>query len=602
MYLLKRIQINLIGWIISGSLLLTSIFAQYVGAGIHDVATLFIPITLGVAGLMMNKNHFVFFSIIAVLMETSISYMQINSLTSGIVSETAEVVDYFVPPILFFSFSILLFFAAFQYRAALEDTESAMRRYRDIFSSTKDGIIITSLDGYILDSNNSLAINIGIEKSLDYIQDLPNWNREIHLQIGDQKEVQFDWIYSSGKEGLTNNKIIYVRANQIKIRDTQQIIWIFQDVTKARQLTELSHQADKIRAIGQLASGIAHDFNNQTAGMVGMVERLNTYCKDIPEASEYLNQILYKHYHAGEQISQLLSLGKPQVRNKTAVNIYEIVKQSSTFLNQNYDQHIEFIFNLKTEQTTIFANRSQIENIVLNLLLNARDSMSDGGTITIDIKENNRDHVPGIQLLITDTGLGMDDESIRCAFEPFYTTRDEGTGLGLFMVYTNIEAHNGHIELQSKIGEGTTVNIWLPTELSFPVDNLAPKSASVNTLKKHILLIEDNLTIAESTEIQLSHRGYTVGCAYSGSEAIEYCKNHFDLHCILLDVMLPDTTGDILFPTLKDLHPQTPIIVISGFASKSVIDNLINAGASAFISKPYRFSTLDTQIQSLISK
>lgn len=602
LYLLNNVRINLIGWIIACALLFTSIFAQYVGAGIHDVATIFIPIALGLAGLLMNKNHFVLFSIITVVLETFVSCLQLNNLTSGIVSENVELVDFFVPPILFLSFSILLYFAAFQYRSALEDTEFAMRRYRDIFSSTKDGIIITGLDGNILDSNISFTINIDIDKSSKFIQDLPNWDKQIHLKVIDDSEVQFDWLYkATNKNKSQKYKLIFVRANQIKVRDEMQIIWIFQDVTEARQLIEVSHQSDKIRAVGQLASGIAHDFNNQIAGMVGMVERLNNYCKDIPEASEYLDQILSKHYHAGEQLSQLLSLGKPQVKKRTSVDIYEIMKQTTVFLKHKIDDRIGFKFNLGTKKTTVFANRSQMDNVFLNIFLNARDAMPEGGTIIIDFDESTKDSVPGIRIKIVDTGFGMDEEGIRCAFEPFYTTRNEGSGLGLFMVYTNIEAHKGQIELQSKIGEGTTVEIWLPIYTAFSDIESSPKLTPPNH-NKHILLIEDDITIAETTDIQLSHRGYNVGCAYSGKEAIEYCKEHSEIHCILLDVILPDTSGDILYSLIKAIHPQTPIIIISGFASKDVIENLFKSGASAFISKPYRFSVLEHQIQSLISK
>lgn len=372
-------------------------------------------------------------------------------------------------------------------------------------------------------------------------------------------------------------------------------------------------QAQKMESIGRLAGGIAHDFNNILSAILGYSEL--TLIK-LPE-NHPVRENLYIIRDAGEKaaalIHQLLAFSRNQILELNAVKINDVVRNTIRMLSRMIGEDI--ILNLKTSsEWSILADTSQIEQILMNLAVNARDAMPSGGRMTIETADVELDKEyalahegvepgPYVILSVSDTGAGMSRKVQERIFEPFFTTKDrgKGTGLGLATVYGIVKQHNGYIWVDSEIGEGTTFKIYLPA-IKGKVDiRYSQRDETLMKGMETILIVDDELSIRKLIKNILQTLGYKLLEASSGKDALEV-SDAFEgkIDILLSDVIMPDMNGCELAESVKKIRPETKVILMSGYPNESITGYRILEICNAFVQKPLKPSTLTGTLRKIL--
>jgi PAS domain S-box-containing protein len=404
--------------------------------------------------------------------------------------------------------------------------------------------------------------------------------------------------------------------NYIKYRDGIAIQGIMRDITERKRLEEQLRQSQKMEAIGQLAGGIAHDFNNMLTVINGYSEILLK--KEFPaEVLNYIQEIRKASIRATRLTSQLLAFSRKQIIQPKIINLNQIITDQIQMLRRLLGEDVEISTYLDPQLYSVKADIGQIEQIIMNIVINARDAMPLGGKLTIEtgnVQLNNEykrlqtESKSGdyAMLSLSDTGIGMDEVTRSRIFEPFYTTkgRDKGTGLGLATVYGIIKQNNGFIDVYSEIQNGSTFKIYLP------VDQEKDKTKtrdSIDEIKLHgketILLVEDDDGVRAVTESTLKKYGYNVISASNGEDAIRIFEEHngkFDL--LLTDVIMPSMGGRELAEKLLNEHNNLKVLYFSGYTDDSAVQNRIISESMEFIQKPYTQLELAKKIRSVIER
>jgi len=384
-----------------------------------------------------------------------------------------------------------------------------------------------------------------------------------------------------------------------------------QDVTESRRLEEQLRQAQKMEAIGRLTGGIAHDFNNLLLVIRGysavLLRRLTD--EGLRESAQQIDDAARR---AGEFTHQLLAFSRQQVLKPEVTSLGSVVEETLRLLERTLGADVEVETDLDPNAPTVLADRSQLAQAVLNLAINARDAMPDGGRLTIktggvDVDEayaaTHEGVTPGLFafLQITDTGIGMDEETRRRAFDPFFTTKEDGTGLGLASVYGLVNQSGGHIWLYSEPGLGTTFKIYLPAaskEIAAVASAADPASLAGN---ETILLVEDTAMVRELVSSTLEAYGYTVLAAASGQEALELVdRTGADISLLLTDVVMPGMNGRELAEQLVAKRPGLRVLFTSGYPSDTVVRHGIADATAAFIEKPYLPDELAAKVREVL--
>ncbi len=391
------------------------------------------------------------------------------------------------------------------------------------------------------------------------------------------------------------------------------VISMAKDVTEHKLLEEQLIQSQKMEAIGTLAGGVAHDFNNILTVIEGYGTMLHKHVIDDPKAQNMLNQILASSRRASEMTSQLLAFSRKQTLELKTVHLNNVIHELQKSLSRLIGEHIDCRVDLPLNPLYASADRGQIEQVIINLAVNARDAMPHGGKLLISMQEividdqtigiHNIDTQGRYGLIsVTDTGSGISPEIQNRIFDPFFTTKEvgKGTGLGLSMVYGIIKKHNGFINVYSEVGKGTAFKMYLP--LTDDVIREAPENVSEVLSRgcENILVAEDDAAILEMIRELLVDNGYTVYSASNGAEAIETFmahKNVIDL--ILTDVIMPQGNGREVYEKISSIIPGIPVIYMSGYpadllTTQGTIDN------KNYLSKPISPSTLLNKIREVL--
>jgi signal transduction histidine kinase/ActR/RegA family two-component response regulator len=379
---------------------------------------------------------------------------------------------------------------------------------------------------------------------------------------------------------------------------------------------ERLHQAEKMEAIGQLAGGIAHDFNNQLTIIMGYCELLlNMLDEDSPQKN-YVKQIYISGKHSSDLTKQLLAFARKGVYKSQVVNINELAGEIVSLLSRSV-KNITIIQNSRAENPYVWGGPSQLQNALLNLALNACDSMENGGTLTIETETlvlnkeydtiNNHNLPPGtyVSVSVKDTGTGIDSHTMKHMFEPFFTTKEEGkgTGMGLAAVYGIICSHNGGIKVDSSPGVGSDFTILLPVTTAAVSEPVKEDPVIEKTeCKAHILVIDDEEQVAKTISDMLQTIGYKVSVAFSGKEAVElYEKIWNETTLIVLDMIMPGMNGLETYKALKKINPEMKAIVSSGYALSDDINEIIKDGKNAFLQKPFKINEIAGYAHSMLS-
>jgi PAS domain S-box-containing protein len=380
------------------------------------------------------------------------------------------------------------------------------------------------------------------------------------------------------------------------------------DITEKDQLEKQLRQSQKVEAIGSLAGGIAHDFNNILTGIRGYSAFLLDRLED-GELRREVSEIIRAAESAAQLTNQLLAFSRQQVLHPKITKLNEMVRDGMALLERVIGENIELVARLSPDVGTVFVDRGQLTQVVLNLAINARDAMPDGGTLIVNstnvaLDEEYADAHHGVTpgsyvlLQISDTGVGMDETIRNRIFDPFFTTKKQGTGLGLSTVHGIIKQSGGHIWVYSEPGKGTTFKIYLPRSAA-PQEPEVERTEPAQTGRgETVLIVEDSSLLRPLVERILGRHGYNIIVTSSAEEAIEAAAAHPDrIDLLLTDVVLPGKNGRELAAELVSTSPDMKVLFTSGYPADVVVRQGIKEGTVSFIEKPYAPSDLVTKVR-----
>jgi two-component system cell cycle sensor histidine kinase/response regulator CckA len=413
-----------------------------------------------------------------------------------------------------------------------------------------------------------------------------------------------------------HGKQICVENNShfIDLEEKPAILCISRDITRRKQLEEQLLQAQKMEAIGKLAGGIAHDFNNLLTAIMGYSELVLVNMEPDNPHRENLEEIRLAGKRASSLTHQLLAFSRKQVLKPKILNLNQVVKGMERMLQRIIGEDINLNSQLEPQLNKIKADTGQLEQIILNLTVNAVDAMPNGGTLIIKTQNEKIPHGasslspdsrPGnfVCLSFFDSGEGIDKKVIPQIFEPFFTTKANGTGLGLSVVYGIVKQHNGWINVNSEPGGGTTFSIYFPALASSEEENLEQELSLMEFggNGEKILFVEDETGVRELSTKALRDYGYEVIEARNAGEAREiFEKQKGNFHLVVCDIVLPDKSGIELTENIQSLHPNTKILFISGYADhRSQWTDVVKKGVP-FLQKPYSLVDLLKMIKETV--
>jgi PAS domain S-box-containing protein len=495
-------------------------------------------------------------------------------------------------------------------------------RYRDMVENARDMIYSHDLEGNYTSMNTAgekimgypraevLTLNLAqtvapecvvkVEEMLTRKlagEDVTNYEIEIIAKDGRRVPVE------------ANTRLVYQDGVPVGVQG------IARDVTVRKQLEEQLRQSQKMEAIGQLAGGVAHDFNNLLTAINGYASLTLQQLEANHPLRSYLEEIKKAGDRAASLTRQLLAFGRKQILQPRALNLNDIVSDMNKMLRRLIGEDIRFATKLASKLKPVRADPGQIEQVLLNLVVNARDSMPQGGSLTIETdnveldREYANQHV-GVQpghfavLAVSDTGTGMDEETQSRIFEPFFTTKakDKGTGLGLSTVYGIVKQSGGNIWVYSEPGHGTALKVYFPA-LDSPQEQLGhiPAESEVRGGSETILLVEDEEIVRRLARRILEQTGYEVLEASHGEEAVRLCGVHAKpIHLLLTDVVMPGTSGKEVADRLSSMRPEIKVLFMSGYTDEAIVHQGVLNSSVEFIQKPFTLAALSRKVREVL--
>jgi PAS domain S-box-containing protein len=396
----------------------------------------------------------------------------------------------------------------------------------------------------------------------------------------------------------------------------EKLVIVNRDITNRKQLEEQFRQVQKMEAVGRLSGGVAHDFNNLLGVIIGYGEIVQEGLDINHPLRGSADEILKAGHRAASLTRQLLAFSRQQVLDSKVLDLNDVVKDMVKMLKRLIGEDVDLITDLDG-LAKVKADASQIEQVVLNLAVNARDAMPQGGKLTLATSTFHMEEMfvrrypypvnlgDYILLRVSDTGTGMDPRTKARIFEPFFTTKEKGkgTGLGLSMVYGIVKQSNGYIDVSSEVGVGTTFDIYLPK-----VDQAVDSSATVLANESFqgnetILVVEDDSSLRALAVHMLESCGYTVLEASSGAEALKISRQkEIHIHLLLTDVVMPGMSGRALAEQMLEQSPHIVVLYVSGYTGQTVGAHGVLAEGSYFLPKPFTRETLVRKIREVLDR
>ena len=426
------------------------------------------------------------------------------------------------------------------------------------------------------------------------------------VNLGETKTIESSGVLGGKTYEITHTGMIY--------KGGKAILEIFNDISDRKKMEERIRQSEKMEAVGQLAGGIAHDFNNQLAGIMGYAEMLAARLDD-KNLRDYAENIIRASKRSADLTRNLLSFARKGKYLEVSLNVHNIIEEVVTILEHSINKRIEIKRMLKASPATIRGDPTQIQNALLNLAINARDAMPDGGELAFTtenvsieetpLKEHKHEVATGrcLKLCVSDNGHGMDKEVLKHIFEPFFTTKSvgKGTGMGLASVYGTVKSHHGFINVLSEVGKGSTFYLYFP--LLEDVIELINKGSELEKQKKsiNILVVDDEEMVRQLLSEIFKMLGHKVVTCKDGAEAVEtYKKSHKDMDIVVLDMEMPKLSGKDTFFAMRTINPDVKVLLASGFSIEGEAQSLIEAGAKGFVQKPFNISDLSKSLNDVL--
>jgi nitrogen-specific signal transduction histidine kinase len=393
---------------------------------------------------------------------------------------------------------------------------------------------------------------------------------------------------------------------------------IFNDVTDRRQLQEHLNHAMKMEAIGELAGGVAHDFNNLLCVILTEAQLLRMNSGEGSEDHEGAMIIETAAQRASELTTQLLGFARRGKHRVVPVDVHVAIYETAQLLSRTLNKNIRLTLDLQADTSTVMGDPGQLQQVLLNLAINARDAMPDGGDLTFStrpIGDGYRPDVPHLDLLsashlelsVRDTGCGIPVDIQRRIFDPFFTTHEKGkgSGMGLATAYGIVNGHHGAITVDSTEGRGSTFNVYLPLSEEECLRSETQDSdlaAKLNTGSGRILLVDDEVMFRDVSSSALKRFGYEVVTAEDGAQAVNhYRQNHKKTDLVLLDMIMPTMNGLTCFQHLKQINPEVKVILVSGYAINGEVQEALDSGARGFVQKPFKIEKLVQEIRKTLA-
>jgi PAS domain S-box-containing protein len=387
------------------------------------------------------------------------------------------------------------------------------------------------------------------------------------------------------------------------------------DITERVALEERLRQSQKMEAVGRLAGGIAHDFNNLLTVILGYTQLLSDGVKPGTREADSTVQIRSAAERAAGITRQLLAFSRKQVLSPRVLNLNDVVLSLDSLLRRLIGEDIEVMTVPANDLGSVKADPGQIEQVIMNLALNSRDAMPEGGKLTLETSNvvldstyaNSHQPVepgPYVMLAVSDTGTGMSEETLTRIFEPFYTTKEvgKGTGLGLSMVYGIVKQSGGYVWVYSEPNQGTTFKIYLP-RVDQPADRSAAESSPMNVMRgtETILLVEDDPQLRQLSSSVLAHCGYTVLTASTPEEGLAVStSNHKQIRLLVTDVIMPRMNGRQLAERIGKICPGIRTLYISGYTDNAIVHYGVLDSGLWFLPKPFTLSALVAKVREVL--
>ncbi|MDA8431532.1 MAG: PAS domain S-box protein, partial [Nitrospiraceae bacterium] len=504
--------------------------------------------------------------------------------------------------------------------------EEKNRRLAAIVQSSDDGIIGKTLDGTILSWNK------GAERIYGYTEEEVK-GRPISILVPDDHMHDLSDILDKVSRGESVERLetvrarkdgsrVYVSLTVSPVRDAAGKIvgasTIARDVTERKKLEDQLRHAQKMEAVGTLASGIAHDFNNILSAVIGYADLLLLKMAEGDPMRRDAEEILAAADRATQLARSLLAFSRKQEMHPRRVDLNGLICGVEKFLGRVIGEDIELKTALSEEPLDVKADSGHMEQVLMNIAVNARDAMPDGGRLAIETRRIDLDEDfvklhgygspgPYALLSLTDSGSGMDEETAKRIFEPFFTTKEpgKGTGLGLAIAYGIIKQHGGCINVYSEPGEGTTFRIYLPlvssAEEAEAGTTIAPPPRSLGA--ETILVAEDDGAVRKLVGTVLSQFGYNVIDAEDGEEAIsKFRENSEAVRLVILDMIMPKKNGKEAFEEIRKIRPGIKVLFASGYTEERARSEALAGEGCDFIVKPAAPRELLTKIRALLDR
>jgi two-component system cell cycle sensor histidine kinase/response regulator CckA len=503
-------------------------------------------------------------------------------------------------------------------RASEERLRAVIRATRQVLYDWDTGANVARIEGACEEVLGVPPGEIGILEKWEsriHPDDLPAFRRERARSIAERRPFQLE--YRLRREDGSYVPVLDRGSCLEDQPGTLHQVGTILDLTDRKRLEHELLQAQKLESIGRLAGGIAHDFNNYLTAIFGYVDLARAEGGLPASVQEHLRRIEEAGQGAARLTGQLLAYARRKTIEPRVCSLNDVVSSATRLLVRLLRENIRLEVHTAPDLWPVRVDPGQFEQVVVNLAINARDAMPEGGRLTIetanvtlspDYAASHPDVIPGehVMLAVSDTGRGIPPEHLVHIFEPFFTTkrRGEGTGLGLATVHGLVKQHRGHIWVYSEVGKGTTFKIYIPREYA-DVETVAPVAGMPRdtTGTETILLVEDEPLVRSLAVSVLTKAGYTVLEASSGREALELARSHEGpIHLLLTDVVLPEMSGRQVAEAIRDARPAMRVLYTSGYTDNVVVHHGILDAGVEFLPKPYSPSTLASKVREVLER
>jgi PAS domain S-box-containing protein len=510
---------------------------------------------------------------------------------------------------------------------ARRDVESALHRseslFRTVFQRSPIGILMATLDGHVTRANPAVERMLGYSAAeltamtLDDLtapedvgqREVPNESAPVNYPHGHRLEKRYrhkDGLITWGEVTVT-----FVNGDQ---DDASFALVLIQDISERRALQDQLFQSQKMESIGRLAGGVAHDFNNLLTAILGYAEVLEEEVRDNSQARGFVEEIQHAGSRAATLTAQLLAFARRQVVTRRVLDLNDVVADAARMLHRVLGRNIQTELRLAPDLWNVDADPNQLQQIIVNMAVNARDAMPNGGRLSIetanDTLEETRARVDAlfgdyVRLSISDTGAGMTPDVVAHIFEPFFTTKDQGkgTGLGLAMCHGIVTQNGGQIRVMTEPGRGTTFNVYLPrarrAQQAIVGETDAPRARDSGHL---VLLAEDETPVRTLAARILKRRGFRVLEAQDGGEALRLARAHADeIDLLLTDVTMPVLDGRKLAEQFRHVCPGAKILFMSGHPESVIAhDGVLDPGV-AYVAKPFTPDQISSRVRDVLA-